>query len=559
MGVFGVGDDYFFTSCNGCNGSSDLANMMVIIRGSVGAFSFVTCVIAIGLFLCDLRLLRRFTYRLALYLVISAMFYSTVAVFAFQELRYEVSTADDVRFCKAAGFLLQYSDWIKLLLTTITTFHLLLFMVFHYNLESVLGLKFEIGCIIFSLVFPLLFIWYPFMNDTYGKAGAWCWIKTKDENGIAIEAGKIEQLAIWYGPFSVLLFLNTLVILLIILVLVCRSAHSQYKRSLPNDPAQQQLLKFSSGSNAGNKTTEHAHLLKLSLPLLAYPIVYQFLSFFAFADRLYRIVNNNPLLGLWFAHAIASASRGFFAGITLIVHLCLVKVKRSSYSVQTTPQTPRQLPAHDNNPPIRTRTNTGSRRTVGSSTRRSTLNPVTSTRRSVTSEVGNTTHYQAPRESEVDRAILQSTSHHDDVQQDENMTQNKEQTRDVNPVAIDEEDNWQERDLKQLDSLLTKTGNTTSDTAVTSDEEHVTRYRPPRESAVDDLLLKSKKPRGALAAEENGKKSPTTERLLKVEEQLEAEGYGTSDTGGATSDEDITTWRVPRESVVDEAALRKIV
>ena len=107
-----------------------------------------------------------------MYLVISAMFYSIVAVFAFEGLAYNPSSADDVRFCIAAGFLLQYSDWIKLLLTTITTFHLFLFLILHWNLQEKLGLKLEIGYVAFSaLILPLTFIWYPFTNHTYGQAG----------------------------------------------------------------------------------------------------------------------------------------------------------------------------------------------------------------------------------------------------------------------------------------------------------------------------------------------------------------------------------------------------
>ena len=405
------GDDFFFTSsCNDCNDSSpdDLKHEMVIIRGSVGALSFVTCTFAIALFLWDLRLLSRFTYRLAMYLVISAMFYSIVAVFAFEGLAYNPSSADDVRFCIAAGFLLQYSDWIKLLLTTITTFHLFLLMILHWNLQQKLGLKLEIGYVAFSLILPLTFIWYPFTNHTYGQAGAWCWIKTKDENGTSIEVGKVEQLAVWYGPFSILLLLNTIVIVVIIFVLVSRSAHGCYKRSHPNDPARESLLKFSNAEHSitaetGN-TTKDAQLLKISLPLLAYPIVYQILSFFAFADRLYRIVDNKPLFILWIAHAFASASRGFFSGVTLIIHLCLVKSKRKR-NIHSSPRQqlaaePQQENGNHNSINSEEKGAAGNRATLASDT----VNPGMSL-------VGNTTQYPIPRESEADKAVLQAAKH----------------------------------------------------------------------------------------------------------------------------------------------------
>ena len=140
-------------------------DILLIILGSGASLSLFTCAIAIAIFLCDQRFLRRlFTYRLALYLVISALFYSIAVLFAFGEISYDPSSHHDdgrTHFCEAAGFLKLYSDWIMLLLTTIITFHLLLFTVFHLNLEILLGLKLEIGLIMFSLIFPLFFIWPP--------------------------------------------------------------------------------------------------------------------------------------------------------------------------------------------------------------------------------------------------------------------------------------------------------------------------------------------------------------------------------------------------------------
>ena len=54
------------------------------------------------------------------------------------------------------------------------------------------------------------------MNGSFGKTGApWCWVKN------STGAGHIEQM-IWYCLSEVLLFLNTIVILVIIAVLVFR-------------------------------------------------------------------------------------------------------------------------------------------------------------------------------------------------------------------------------------------------------------------------------------------------------------------------------------------------
>ena len=584
--------------------SQELRRNMVIIRGSVGSLSLITCVIAIALFLCYLRLLRRFTYRLALYLVVSAMFYSIVAVFAFEEMGYDPLSSSDVLFCKAAGFLLQYSDWIKLILTTITTFHLFFLIVLDYNLYKKLGgLKLEIGYVIFSVVFPLLFIWYPFFNNTYGQAGAWCWIMTKNDNCKTIEAGKIEQLAIWYGPFSFLLLIDTVVIVVIVGVLVTRIVRDRYNRSHPGDPARTLLLNFGpTPVNNKYSTIEHQQVLKLSLPLLLYPIVYQILSFFAVADRLYRIVNNEPLLGLWITHAIASASRGFFAGGTLILHLCLLRSKRSGS--KSYPATPQQRSAAE--PQVRVNpdyqvTSDGNKTKNSQKSERSALQgrrsiPTTTHPPSLVavSEGRHTTQPWIPPESEVDRAVLEpSALHHGDNIE---VHSNGESIKRMHPVeeegevynalersfsgagdaavntAMEITTSGRQGGIEKLESVLDGGGYGTSDAAVTSDEE-VTRFKPPRESVIDKatlqvkqegLLDKCSRTTAAITTndEEATKQNPlleegsdkATQQLDKVESLLDEGGYASSDTA-VTSDEEVTTHKYPRESEVDKAVL----
>ena len=47
-------------------------------------------------------------------------------------------------------------------------------------------------------------MWIPFLHDAYGLAGAWCWIRQKDDNCDSLLAGKIEQYVLGYGPVSFL-------------------------------------------------------------------------------------------------------------------------------------------------------------------------------------------------------------------------------------------------------------------------------------------------------------------------------------------------------------------
>ena len=471
-------------------------NILVIILGSGALISLFTCAIAIAIFFCDLRcrittsLGRLFTYRLALYLVISAMFYSIASMFVFGEISYNPSLRNEsywrVQFCEAAGFFMLYSDWIMLLLTTIITIHLLLFTVFHISLENLLGFKLEIGIVLFSLIFPLFYVWIPFQDGSFGKAGApWCWIKN------STGPGHIEQ-TIWYLSSSFLLFFNTVVILVIIGVLVFRSARSRYKRYYSNDLAQHQLI--SSGHKAGSKSSD---LLKITLPLLAYPIVYELLCFFAFVHRWFG--KGDSFSPIWIVHALVSAGQGFFVAVTLISHLCLVKAKRS---VSTTLPRPHKVDCKN----VQTADPTDKR----------TYKRISS--KTVTSV--NTTHYHIPHESEVDRTKIQC--------------QMAEQCSSTDLVTDENTSSWQEY------SILN-----------TSDAE-VTKYHHPRESTIDDLFLKRQNSKKCASTRE-------LQQLDIVE--LSEDKYVTSvaEVDGF-SDEDTTDWRVPRESVVDESALlRKIV
>ena len=55
---------------------------------------------------------------------------------------------------------------------------------------------------IVSIITPLLFVWIPFINDTYCQTGAWCWITNwkRDQADKKLTIGEIEQYSLLYGP-----------------------------------------------------------------------------------------------------------------------------------------------------------------------------------------------------------------------------------------------------------------------------------------------------------------------------------------------------------------------
>ena len=389
---------------------------------------------------------------------------------------------------------MQYSSWIKLLIATATTLHLFLLMVFNWNLQKKYGAKLEVGYVGFSLVFPLLFNWVPFIHSTvtYGKAGAWCWIISTNP---MVESA-IEQFAMWYIPLTILLLFNTIMIVVTILMFVSRSTHTcSYKPLICNDPVQNPIL-VNADRDVGTK--QKTQLLKISLPLLAYPIVYQILSIFAIANRLYNLVNGHFLLGLWIAHALSSGSRGFFAGVTLIIHLCMVKFNGSGHKKQKLAK--RVLVA---------------RHIIYDLNDIEDLDTAVRRARAMTdvdtSAIKNTTYHPVPPESEADRAFLQQKQSH----RKSFLKANKQQL--------------------MYNSLKTSTSHdgTPSTTGVT--------YNTPS-SAHKKIKKWNVSIRGASVVAQ--------QHLVSNDEEYECDAE-------LTSDEDITSsWKVPSESTVDKAILQ---
>ena len=123
-----------------------------------------------------------------------------------------------------------------------------------------------------------MFVWIPFLHDAYGLAGAWCWIRQKDDNCDSLLAGKIEQYVLGYGPVSFLCIV-AMVVVAVMLVILCKWLYFQ---ETP-DPVYRTILR------------ENA-------PLMIYPVL--IVKLLVLAHRLYQIttsIHNNTIL--WIIHA----------------------------------------------------------------------------------------------------------------------------------------------------------------------------------------------------------------------------------------------------------------
>uniref|UniRef100_A0A1X7TH39 G-protein coupled receptors family 2 profile 2 domain-containing protein n=1 Tax=Amphimedon queenslandica TaxID=400682 RepID=A0A1X7TH39_AMPQE len=167
--------------------------------------------------------------------------------------------------CVIQSYLAEYSLWVMLLSTLMVTLHLTVMVLFPSFYLSI-G-KLEPFYILFPWAFPILIAWIPFIHHDYGISGSWCWIRLYNNDCSLNKEGMIEMYALWYGELFVTLILNN-VALVIISITLCKRA---YQKTMSLD---------------------YRKALKQTLPLLIYPITYQFFSWFAIANRLYQALNN---------------------------------------------------------------------------------------------------------------------------------------------------------------------------------------------------------------------------------------------------------------------------
>ena len=303
--------------------SSDSSSEVIIPRhdrillsmSSVGAAAIVVCIVALIMAL-KFRLHKFFIHRLAIYQVLSASLYSIVCVMEVIFINYNDHTHRIL--CIIEGFLLEYTLWIKLMFTFCLTFHLFCLSVFHVKFA-----RLEVFYVLASVLGPLLFIWIPFVSInesgiTYGLAGAWCWIQNWQNNNASqkLKHGEIQQYTLLYGPAISGLMLCGAAVLVIAVVLICRAYNCKCCRR-DNDNESQPLF------NDDLKTKKK--ILREILPLIIYPILSFMFYIPAFINRLIGSKDKEPNETSFMWSAISLPLVGLLAGVSLIVHIFILK------------------------------------------------------------------------------------------------------------------------------------------------------------------------------------------------------------------------------------------
>ena len=154
--------------------------------------------------------------------------------------------------------------------------------------------QYELLYVLFIFVVPLLFGWIPFIHNSFGRSGVWCWIKLVNLTTCErLILGQVLQLVMFYVPLLMILP----AIIVVYLVMLCKLSRNRARWTGTRDETYKQtnrLLK-----------SETAHLL-------SYPLIFFALSLPVLVTRIQLWIDPQlSVLPLWYISAISGNLEGF--------------------------------------------------------------------------------------------------------------------------------------------------------------------------------------------------------------------------------------------------------
>ena len=254
-----------------------------------------------------------FIQRMILYQCLAILLRSLSVILRFHRLGYETeSTAQDT-VCVISGFTSQLTLCSMMTGYSVITFTLLMTAVFHKNMA-----RLERLYVVLIFILPLTFNWIPFIGNSYGRAGLWCWIRNVnyDDDCTKHHLGEIFRYILWHVPlFGLLIVLIPAYLLTIVYVARQRFCKLRKNTIMSHDPEKERLRK---------------HINEEVWPILFFPIGVVFCNLFILIDTFYSLTNSDPSYTIWILHGIFGELQGGY--IALIYVLDHSTLKRLTYS-----------------------------------------------------------------------------------------------------------------------------------------------------------------------------------------------------------------------------------
>ena len=301
-------------SLNSSNGSVctpyDTYDYVIVAAVSSGSamVSALCCIFVIGLIFL-FKKQQFFIQRLILYHSLATLLRSFSTILRLHRLGYRSESAAINVLCILSGFTTQVTDWFLIIDYSVITFTLLMTAVFRKNVARLEGLF-----IFLIFIFPFSIAWIPFINNSYGRVGAWCWIRSINYDDCSEhEFGIILQAALLNVPEAIFAII-VIPTYIVIIVYVARQKCC-WRGKLSQDQENQALRK---------------HLNEEAWPLLFFPLGVVFLNIFPIANHTYRLIHTeNPSYTLWLLQSIFSPLQGGY--VALVYTLDWETLKRLKY------------------------------------------------------------------------------------------------------------------------------------------------------------------------------------------------------------------------------------
>lgn len=291
-------------SLNCTNFTVEQFRQLDLARGLSGATCLLVCIVAFLLVLLY-KAYKTTLQRLFLYLTAATCFYLSTIVLQIEHLFHYAGQED---FCVMLGFFVQWTGSTALLFSFVITLFVL-YKVFEQVRGEVCSsvarskrcrIALETVTVSIAIFLPPAVGWVPFIRGTYGLAGAWCWIRTI--NNDCSDAGFWDQTILYYIPLAIASIFN-MVASVVIAGIFCISA-------------------------CAYKETRHKHAKRVreTVILLAFFLAFALISSAEIAARMYTgLTHKREYFGMWMAYAIGTAIAKLIFPIAFLVYLYSLK------------------------------------------------------------------------------------------------------------------------------------------------------------------------------------------------------------------------------------------
>ena len=284
--------------------------LIIFFTASNGISVFVCLLAAVLVFLLELH--RNVVYRLALYQVLAALALATVEVL---EIIFINDSDNKSSGCTAIGWLVVYTQWVKLLFTMWAMVHLFCVVVLYKSPE-----KLEILCVVTSLLVPVVMASVPLITHSYAiNLNRRCYI---DQHEL------VERIVLWDAPAMAILLALSIVMVVVVRKLLRRRSEFEARDQFVTEDSITCTPRPLIPRRASERSEFARFVRAYFLPLAPYPIFLVFIVPVVIMDVIDALSITSPIAAMSIANALFTSLWSLTSGATLITIITVSKYRR---------------------------------------------------------------------------------------------------------------------------------------------------------------------------------------------------------------------------------------